>query len=615
MTRFFSVLLSGVLLFACALENQTPAQAKTLAYWRFEGVRNGKPLGRGAGVRDDAGEGNNLVSRDNFSRPVEVADVPLSFMPQAGVANRAGVEFRGNDSLFSRNNQRLNAFNFNAFNFSPTGSNAWTLEFSVRLESFDGVLGLLARERGQDRVLERVPSGGNPGGKKPADKKAGDKKRGALQIVAADEDGDGNYDLRLEIVDGANEFKNIVSPATFQARRWYNIAAMATNDEMKLYVDSLDGRGYQLVGNTAIRGALEAVSGSLVLGRGWDNAPGKWMNGRLDEVRISDQALQPSQFLFSTQSGAGATAPVVKTAAAHDVKLFMGADPDAVAVGKTFYLYPTGRNIGGDNWVFYAFSSPDLKTWTRSAPILNFKDIPWIYADGNPRHLPWAPALARKNGKFLFYYAVGDQNSTPSRIGVAVSDAPTGLFKDSGAPLVTGGNGFEAIDPMVFTDPKSGKSYLYAGGSSGATLRVWEMSDDLLRTVREIKVDTPPKFTEGVFMHLANGLYYLSYSHGGWHSPSYSVHYATSTSPLGPWLYHGPILVSDETRKGPGHHSFVQDPTSKRWFIVYHRWQSATAGGDPFGSGGRSLAIAPIRYEKNGEIAPIQMNDDVPVLR
>ncbi len=592
MTRFIKVLLGGALLLSGgALGNSTPVQARTLAYWRFDDAKKGKPLGRGAGVRDYSGQGNNLVSTDSFSQPIEVDDAPFSSVAQSGVTNHESAEFRGNDDLLSRKGF------LNTFNFSPTGSNAWTIELSVRLEAFDGRTGLLGRD------------GSILGGQKSDNERSG-----PLQLVATNRDGGENYDLHLEIVDGANEFKEIVTPATLQVRRWYNIAATATSDEMTLYVDALDGRGYQLVGKTAIHGALNVVSGSFVLGRGWDKAPTNWMYGRLDEVRLSDRALQPAQFLFATRGGAGVTAPLIKTEPAQDVKLFRGADPDVVTVGKTFYMYPTGGNIGDNNWVFYAFSSTDLKNWTRSAPILNFKDIPWIYADGNPRHFPWAPCLEQKNGKFYFYYAVGDQNATPSRIGVAVSDSPTGPFKDSGQPLVTGGNGFEAIDPMVFTDPKSGQTYLYAGGSSGSKLRIWQLSDDLLHTVREVPVETPPKFTEGVFIHYANGLYYLSYSHGGWHSPSYSVHYATSTSPLGPWTYHGPILVSDETRKGPGHHAFVQDPVSKRWYIVYHRWESAKAGGDPFGSGGRSLAIQPIHYEKNGEITPIEMNDDVPVL-
>ncbi len=585
MTRIFSILLGGaVVLMNCTF---SPAQAKTLAYWRFEDVPTGQPLGKGAGIFDSSGKNNALVSASDFSRPLALTETPLAFVPQNGFANRAGAEFRGNDDLFSRDSK------LNTFNFSPSGSNAWTVEFSVRLESFDGVTRLLGRD------------GNTPDGER----------RGPLQLVALNPDGGDKFDFRLEIVDGANQFKDIISPLDFRVRRWYNVAATATRDEMKLYVDSLDGRGYQLVGQKAIKGALNTVEGPFALGRGWINEPNDWMNGRLDEVRLSDRALEPAQFLFSTKTGEGAAAPPVSATPAHDVKLFFGADPHCAVIGKNYYLYPTGNYLGtGNNWVFSAFSSPDLQSWTRSAPILNFNDIPWIYADGNPTHFPWAPALAQKNGKFYFYYAVGPQGITPSRVGVASGSSPTGPFKDSGAPLVTGGQGFEAIDPMTFTDPKTNVSYLYVGGSAGAKLRVWELSEDMMHTAREVPVDTPPKFTEAPFVHYDNGMYYLSYSHGGWRSPSYSVHYATSTTPLGPWTYHGPILVSDETRKGPGHHSFVQDPTGQ-WLIIYHRWQSDKAGGDPFGTKRRSLAIAPIRYEPNGEIAPVQMNDNVPVLR
>ena len=548
----------------------------------------GQLLGTGAGVADLSGGNNALVSDNDFSRPLEVKDMPLVSVPQNGLANSGGAEFRGDDELFSRSSP------LNTFNFSPTGSNAWTVECSIRLEAFDGVTRILGRD------------GNTPGGET----------RGPLQLVAVNPDGGEKFDLRLEIVDGDNKFQDVVSPVNLQTRSWYNVAATANGNEMKLYVDALDGRGYQLVGQKAIHGALNTVEGPFALGRGWINGPTDWMNGRLDEVRVSDVALDVSQFLFSTPTGTGVKAPPVSAVPAHDVKLFVGADPDAVKVGSTYWLYPTGDYLGtGNNWVFYAFSSPDLKSWTRTPPILNFNNIAWIYADGNPNHYPWAPSLEQKNGHFYFYYAVGPQGATASRVGVAVADTPAGPFKDSGQALVTGGNGFEAIDPMTFTDPKTNISYLYVGGSAGAKLRVWQLSDDMMHTAKEIPVDTPRKFTEGAFMHYANGLYYLSYSHGGWHSPSYSVHYATSKSPVGPWTYHGPILVSDDTRKGPGHHSFVQDPKSGQWFIVYHRWQSDKAGGDPFGTGKRSLAIEPIRYEKNGEITPIQMNDDVPVLR
>ena len=53
-------------------------------------------------------------------------------------------------------------------------------------------------------------------------------------------------------------------------------------------------------------------------------------------------------------------------------------------------------------------------------------------------------------------------------------------------------------------------------GSAGAKLRVFELNPDLVSFAREVPVETPPQFTEGVFMHVRDGRYYLSYSHGSW---------------------------------------------------------------------------------------------------
>ncbi len=249
-------------------------------------------------------------------------------------------------------------------------------------------------------------------------------------------------------------------------------------------------------------------------------------------------------------------------------------------------------------------------------PIFQFKDAPWIYDNGRAYNGAWAPCIAEKDGNYYLYYSVGPQNAQgPARIGVAVGSSPSGPFKDSGKALITGGGGFEAIDPMVFHDPQSKKYFLYVGGSAGAKLRVWEMAADMVNVAREIPVDNPPKFTEGAFIHFANGRYYLSYSHGFYGGASYSVHYATASSPTGPWQYRGPILRSDLTRKGPGHHSFVQDPRDGQWHIVYHRWQSPN-GGNPFQApGGRSIGIEPLRYDATGAILPIEMSDEnIPVL-
>jgi beta-xylosidase len=286
---------------------------------------------------------------------------------------------------------------------------------------------------------------------------------------------------------------------------------------------------------------------------------------------------------------------------------FQGADPHALLIGDELWVFPTGGP--GGSWAadrFGAFSSRDLKTWRSRGVLLRRDSIRWIGDDGARDHFLWAPGVARRNGKWYLYYSVGPQNPTPSRIGVAVADRPQGPYRDSGRPLITGGNGFEAIDPMVFVDPRSGKTYLYAGGSAGATLRVWELNPDMVGITREVKVDQPPMFTEGAFMHERGGIYYLSYSHGRWNGPDYSSHYATAPSPTGPWTYRGAILTSDARHQGPGHHSFVQDPTGD-WLIVYHRWESPPA--DAPLKGERQVAIERVRYAADGTILPIEMSD------
>ncbi len=284
---------------------------------------------------------------------------------------------------------------------------------------------------------------------------------------------------------------------------------------------------------------------------------------------------------------------------------FQGADPHAMFIDGALWVFPTGGP--GGSWTadrFGAFSSRDLKTWRSHGELIRRDQIRWIGDDGARDHFLWAPGVARANGKWYLYYSVGPQNPTPSRIGVAVADRPAGPYRDSGRPLVTGGNGFEAIDPMVFIDRRSGRNYLYAGGSAGARLRVWRLKPDMVTIDREERVGQPPDFTEGAFMHERAGVYYLSYSHGHWNGPDYSVHYATAPSPLGPWRYRGAILTSDATHQGPGHHSFVRTPRGE-WLIVYHRWEQASAP-MPL-QGERQIAIDRVTYAKDGTIRPIVM--------
>jgi beta-xylosidase len=292
-------------------------------------------------------------------------------------------------------------------------------------------------------------------------------------------------------------------------------------------------------------------------------------------------------------AGVGARAQEVKS-------VFAGADPSALYAEGQLWIEPTGHGDTLESW-----SSADRTHFRKRGVLLGLADIGWARDDHARAHYLWAPDLRAANGKYYLYYAIGPQNPTPSRLGVAICDTPAGPCRDSGRPLLTGGDGFEAIDPMMFVDPKTHRALLYAGGSAGARLRVFELAPDLVSIAQEIPVDQPPLFTEGAFMHERNGLYYLSYSNGHWNRADYSVHYATAASPTGPWRYRGAILVGDRKYKGPGHHAFIRDPATGAWLIVYHRWEGK-AGNGPY-SDDRRVAIQPIRYDRSGRIVPVRM--------
>ena len=282
--------------------------------------------------------------------------------------------------------------------------------------------------------------------------------------------------------------------------------------------------------------------------------------------------------------------------------VFDGADPSSLfSPSGEMWIYPTGKGDALEAW-----SSPDEKAWRDRGTLLKMSGIGWARYDHAPRHFLWAPDMRPANGRYYLYYSVGPQNPTPSRLGVAVCDTPAGPCTDSGRPLLTGGNGFEAIDPMVFVDPHSDRRLLYTGGSAGAKLRVFELAPDMVTITREVPIEQPPLFTEGAFMHERGGIYYLSYSHGHWNTADYSVLYAMAPSPTGPWKYRGAILASDRRFKGPGHHSFVQDPRTGNWLIVYHRWENESGDG-PY-SDRRHVAIQPITYDEHGQIEPVAMS-------
>lgn len=285
------------------------------------------------------------------------------------------------------------------------------------------------------------------------------------------------------------------------------------------------------------------------------------------------------------------------------------ADPSVVYSNKTnkYYIYPTSD--GYDGWsgtYFKTFSSPDLYNWTDEGVILDLKkDLTW--ADRNA----WAPAITEKkiNGKYKYFYYF----TAAQKVGVAVSDDPGGPFKDSGQPLINfkpeGINRGQEIDPEVFTDPKTNKSYLYWGNGYMA---VAELNADMTSIKKNtIKVITPDKtFREGTCVIYRNGKYYFLWSENDTRDPNYRVRYGIADSPMGPISIpeNNLILEKDESKGiyGTGHNSVLQIPGKDEWYIVYHRFNrpEGIKMGEAAGFH-REVAIDRMEFDEKGFIKKV----------
>lgn len=286
------------------------------------------------------------------------------------------------------------------------------------------------------------------------------------------------------------------------------------------------------------------------------------------------------------------------------------ADPEILYSEQTnrYYLYPT--TDGFDNWggyFFKVFSSDNLVDWEEEGVILDLKkDVPWAGRNA------WAPAIEEKliDGKYkYFYYFTGAQ-----KIGVAVGDRPEGPFLDSGKPLIAskpqGVKGGQEIDPDVFTDPASGKSYLYWGNGY---LAVAELRADMVSIdSNSIRIITPDNtFREGVYVFKRNDRYYFLWSENDTRSEDYRVRYGTSRSPWGPIeIPEDNLILSKDPEQGiygTGHNSVLQIPKKDEWYIVYHRF-SIPEGihmGEAAGYH-REVCIDPLYFDSDGTIKPVK---------
>jgi hypothetical protein len=305
------------------------------------------------------------------------------------------------------------------------------------------------------------------------------------------------------------------------------------------------------------------------------------------------------------------------------------ADPSAHVWDGTLYIYPshdietdipmddTGAHFAMRD--YHVFSLETVGGEVKDHGVaLSVDDVPWA------KRQMWAPDAARKGDKYYLYFPAKDHNDI-FRIGVAVSDSPTGPFEPMDEPM----KGSYSIDPTVFKDD-DGEYYMYIGGIWGGQLQRWQtgeyvaedvypaddepaiapivarLADDMVSFAeepREVELlyqdgtpiltgDNEKRFFEAAWIHKHNGTYYFSYSTGDTHN----IAYATGDSPYGPFTYQGVIL--EPVLGWTNHHSIAK--FEGQWYIFYHDTQ--LSGGQTHL---RNIKMMPIKHNPDGSIQTV----------
>lgn len=244
------------------------------------------------------------------------------------------------------------------------------------------------------------------------------------------------------------------------------------------------------------------------------------------------------------------------------------ADPTARVFDGKLYLYPSCDQIPPEGIEaprfcmpgYHAFSSDNLHTWKDHGWVLKENDVPWGTRD---TYSMWAPDCIKKGNKYYYYYpAQPADGSSFRRIGVGVSKSPTGPFKWEKSYI----EGVDGIDPGLFIDDDE-RNYLYFGG--GKELYGIELKDNMKEVIgKRVKLEgLPSGYKEGSFMFKKDDTYFFTFAHV-FPQEGYSIGYATSDNPLGPFQYRGKIM--DNIDNGTNHHSVVN--YKGQWILFYHSW-------------------------------------------
>ena len=293
------------------------------------------------------------------------------------------------------------------------------------------------------------------------------------------------------------------------------------------------------------------------------------------------------------------------------VQTWFTSDPAPMVSGDRLYVY-TGHDEDGADFFWMqewrVYSTEDMVNWTDHGSPLALESFSW--ADDRA----WASQCIERDGKFYWYICAHSKLSKGMAIGVAVSDSPTGPFRDAlGKPLFENGS-WDHIDPTVLIDDddqawlmwgnpqcyylKLNRDMISYSGDLGRLDMTEEAFGSPAMNKREKGKKYKDSYVEGPWLMRAphsapegatsankrkskeapsgavGRAYYLLYAAGG--VPEH-ISYSTAPSPTGPWTYAGEIMPLCDT-KSFTNHCGVADFKGHSYFF-YHTGKLPGGGG------------------------------------
>lgn len=290
-------------------------------------------------------------------------------------------------------------------------------------------------------------------------------------------------------------------------------------------------------------------------------------------------------------------------------------DPAPMVYKDKVYMY-AGDDIPGFDFYYMTkwrvYSSSDMVNWTDHGVPISLESFSWA------RDRAWAAQCIERNGKFYWYICAQTVNNDMA-IGVAVSDNPTGPFKDAlGKPLISNGS-WSNIDPTVYIDD-DGQAYMYWGNGSLFYVKLNKdmvsYSGDIVEVPQSVEAfgglrrpGRPEEvlqkaeqykdvFVEGPWLFKRNSKYYLMYA--GMTKGTECLSYSIGDKPTGPWKYQGKIMTDQPTNSFTNHGGIID--FKGKSYLFYHTGLLPKGG-----SYGRSSAIEEFKFNADGSIPAIKM--------